>query len=704
MGCSVSGLRGKMPLFGRNTDKSDIKVNLEQKLYLAKESPEPVFDLSECQLKQVPSGIFSICKVFRKDQLLLNDNQLKSLDNGGLMSDLYLIKVLNISCNKFSQLHGDIKYLVSITELYVQDNELTFLPHSICNLQNLRILDVSKNNLQELTTSLGKLKNLRKLNIKENVNLTRLCPELCQASNLQLLDLDCDQFIYPPSEIATLGIIEIMIFLCKHMNLEYTPPLQDDECIPTAVSPVTLQNPFNKEALSWEQQEMALIEQESRLHEVSRLQREQFMSKVLKDQLELDAEIVKVQELKEIERQQLIKSIQQDEKEIEILVNNFIQSNNLNPEDIQQQLEHEQAELDRLLTITKKNNNDFQKHEILKAMERLVEDNCAFKQSKESYDDFLNNIKRSMLAQQLESSEKLESLLRAKDQSRTVLVEQLLEDQDIQKAIVASLLERVDVRSWSLNQEISLITSNLARLSQIEQEKQKLHVTYNYNQLLHQRVQLINLLDDLLEQQNKRRRQLVQTLKEIENETDQTTDFWLNNYQKLIDSAPKTLLDIGKVLDPQLANILLQEGVIHCLPFLVKFLFSEESLLEITEEKLKENGVRLSSDRKNILKAIQDYMIMKTETVNMEIRHTENAIAASAPLPETPSCHGVLDSNEIESSVSESECVICMDAKCEVVFVPCGHLCCCYKCSENDMQGCPMCRGDIERKIKVLIP
>ena len=39
--------------------------------FQAQESPEPVFDLSECALKNVPSGVYSRCKVSRKEGLLL---------------------------------------------------------------------------------------------------------------------------------------------------------------------------------------------------------------------------------------------------------------------------------------------------------------------------------------------------------------------------------------------------------------------------------------------------------------------------------------------------------------------------------------------------------------------------------------------------------------------------------------------------------
>ena len=46
--------------------KIDYKARLEKKLCLAREIPEPVFDLSDCNLKRIPSNIFSLCKKIKK--------------------------------------------------------------------------------------------------------------------------------------------------------------------------------------------------------------------------------------------------------------------------------------------------------------------------------------------------------------------------------------------------------------------------------------------------------------------------------------------------------------------------------------------------------------------------------------------------------------------------------------------------------------
>lgn len=711
MGCAVSCVhRTTMALFGKHSNLSnsdqDARVKLERKLYLAKESPESDFDLSDCQLRKVPSGIFSICKVYRKEHLFLNENYLRSLDDGGQLSDLYLLKVLNLSCNKFSHLPSDIKYLVNLREFYVRDNQLKYIPEEIQYLQNLQILDVSKNRLKKLTPSLGKLKNLRKLNITANEELNELCPEICLATNLISIELDSEKFLYPPLEIVAKPTTEIMQFLCNKLDIEYVAPSGDLEVV-MIQSPTSITNdPFvRRPTITWEEQEAAITEQENKMHEAAKERREKFLTTVIQDQLVLDTEILKVQEARETERQKLLKAIQEDEMEIACLVANFIESERLNPEIVQQQLAHEQAEHDRLLEITRQNYDNLKKADVMKAMETLIKEDYYIQHSMKNYENSNKDLKQNMLMEELEGMDKLQEFIKTKDESRSVLVGQLLEDHDVQKAIVASLVERTDARSWSLNQEIALISSHLAKLSIIEQEKKKLQLTYNYNELLHQRTQLVTLLDDLLDQQSIRRKQLIDTLKEMEqNDVDKTTDFWLRNYQKLLDSAPKSLLSMGKQLDPQFAIYLLQEGVIHCLPFLVKFLFSEEeSLLSLTSKQLKESGVSLASDREGILRAINYYVGAKSQQSFDPPQMQEEPSSPVKTSSEEQLCTGVVSSTDIESSTMQTECVICMDEKCEVVFIPCGHMCCCQECANKEIDSCPMCRGSIERKIKVMV-
>lgn len=48
---------------------------------------------------------------------------------------------------------------------------------------------------------------------------------------------------------------------------------------------------------------------------------------------------------------------------------------------------------------------------------------------------------------------------------------------------------------------------------------------------------------------------------------------------------------------------------------------------------------------------------------------------------------------------TELECVVCMDQNKAVIFIPCGHYCCCDNCSLQLNQTCPICRSSIDRWI-----
>lgn len=97
--------------------EADYKTRLEQKLCTFKETPEPICDLSECNLEKLPgNALFARVKVLRKEILVLGKNRLKSLASGGQLSDLELLQVLDLSHNRFKM-----------------------IPVEICALKNLRV-------------------------------------------------------------------------------------------------------------------------------------------------------------------------------------------------------------------------------------------------------------------------------------------------------------------------------------------------------------------------------------------------------------------------------------------------------------------------------------------------------------------------------------------------------------------------------------
>lgn len=86
------------------------------------------------------------------------------------------------------------------------------------------------------------------------------------------------------------------------------------------------------------------------------------------------------------------------------------------------------------------------------------------------------------------------------------------------------------------------------------------------------------LLVDLLNQQQERRAQLISTLNEMEQMENSRNDFWLLQYQQLLDRRPDLSNDVQKNIDPTFAHELLVAGLIHYLPFLANWTQSAGNL------------------------------------------------------------------------------------------------------------------------------
>lgn len=115
--CSKENVDLEIDIMDTTLTEADYKTRLEQKLCMFKETPEPICDISECNLEKLPgNSLFSIIKVLRKEIVILGKNRLKSLASGGQLTELELVQVLDLSHNRFK-----------------------VIPIEICVLKNLRV-------------------------------------------------------------------------------------------------------------------------------------------------------------------------------------------------------------------------------------------------------------------------------------------------------------------------------------------------------------------------------------------------------------------------------------------------------------------------------------------------------------------------------------------------------------------------------------
>uniref|UniRef100_A0A182WMB3 RING-type domain-containing protein n=1 Tax=Anopheles minimus TaxID=112268 RepID=A0A182WMB3_9DIPT len=740
MGCRISSSNNEN-LFTPTEDSEmattshqptvDYKARLERKQCLAKETPEPIYDLEDCNLKDVPAGVFVMCKVLRKDALTLAKNKLSSLGAGGTLDDLLLLQSLNLSYNRFKKLPEDIYKLENLRELFLANNALEKLPTTIGRLKKLELLNLSANNLASVE-QIAFMTNLRVLDVSGNVRLSELPSQLATCDNLVDLVLDPANIVSPPADVVAGGTYAIVKYLSTgEFHRDPSGKTEPDGALDrqkatTSAFLASERTELRQQELARDryEQERKLLERErlafekdmlteSKLHEQQQLRKQMLLQQLLEQQNQNETQVNKLQQEKQTERERLIDNIIKDDQKSNELVNNLLALKN-GPDPAF--LEQEREEQKRLLEHLHIQQNDLRKQEVLGAMTNLLENEINIIQNFHNQRD---QSSRSILEREYETNNLLNNVFLNYDKNRQEVIDQITFDEDIQKSAVAALIARNDSRTWGLVEQVRIVETQLAALTLYEIERKKT------NQ------------DDQI---------LLDTLKIIEKQKEnEQSDFWLLQYQRLLDRQPTEVSHDTASIDPVLGYQFLTNGVVHCLPFLSKIWQNKDKeLCNVTEQDLMNAGVQNPTDRHGILQSIANYYdylngridypegesitvtpMAATAPIDEEYRRERRSSSVEMGMEAEPSSvlpsvgprgsRPVPESNEPISPVSAgtgvtqfAECVICMEQVVlflvvQVIFLPCGHMCCCSGC-HTEIHDCPMCRAYIERKIKVIQP
>lgn len=110
-----------------------------------------------------------------------------------------------------------------LKELYLQKNELSFLPKEIAELQNLEVLDVSNNRLASIPPEMGKMINLKVLKLNDNF-LSFIPMELGTLYQLETLLIENNPLLEPFNNLyKTKGGLSVIHF-CRENNTTYPIP------------------------------------------------------------------------------------------------------------------------------------------------------------------------------------------------------------------------------------------------------------------------------------------------------------------------------------------------------------------------------------------------------------------------------------------------------------------------------------------------
>ncbi|XP_026854323.2 E3 ubiquitin-protein ligase LRSAM1 [Electrophorus electricus] len=714
-----------MPLFTKKKKPSEnSKKRLEYQLCLSKEAgADDILDISSCELSEVPSSAFSICKVLQKKVFILCGNELRSLvPKGCTITALTTIKVLDLHENKLTSLPDDIGQLTSLQVLNAENNQIKALPETVGDLRNLQTLNVKGNCLSELPLSVGCMSSLRTLDLSEN-SIRKLPKELASVRTLESLTLDASVMNYPPASVCTAGTEEVQRYLCSELGLEYCPPSQyllpvlenDDgaqsmDCLDG--EHVAWQSKFMDYEKRKEQKQLEKLNFEKVLEEKQREQaqllllnnsrKEGMLLSVKLEQERVEKGVCEQQRVQEAERQKLLQRVQKAEASIAARISNLLLDNKRQAKsaEILQALEEDRIRMEHLTAITQEESSSLRKRDVAVAMQTMLSESYSIRLLQEASDTRRQNMVSEACKSKETLDKKFEQVLTLQQLDKSKAISQILQEEEMQKAAFEALqLQKDSVHGYIRNQ-IKLIEAELLQLTKLEVKRRSLDAENLQEALAEQRTALTDMLQQLLKQKDQREMELKEILLELELKSDSTQqNYWMIQYQRLLDAKPLSLRMQEAGVDKELVSLLSKLSAQHYLPLIAHHRITAESLCHMTTKDLSKLGINEVGVQKSLLRWARE----QTGSPKMLEAQEAGPSFPSAPQltpPLTPNTPLTPTAPSPMNGSSTSECVVCMELESQVVFLPCGHVCCCQVCSEA-LHSCPLCRADISQRVRL---
>lgn len=701
-----------MPLFKKCKDADEHRTKLQRKLYIAQESPDSTFDLSECALRDVPSGVFSKCRVFRKTTLVLRDNKLTSLQGGGRLKDLSDITVLDLESNELGKLPDEFGFLHSLVTLNLKGNALKKLPGSFANLASLQSLNLNDNKFKDFPTPVLRLHKLRHLDIARN-GITRLPNNFFELRSLRSFAVDSWRLVFPEPAMCEQPVEALMLHMCNLAGVEYVPP-QDEPDSPdrrksvsgsAASIGIDLEDQYKqfeerkeqrrKELLQMEEKLMNSALNDSAVSEALNKRKQELLLEIAREQDVLEDAISQVQSKRDLEKQKLVSvllHLEQHSAELIHQISNDIKLKN--SELLAHTLEQEQLEMEELFNMQQQEMDSARRKEILSSMAEMLQQEEMQRYYTQAKADMFKDIQQGEAA----SDEFLRGALFSKHKQQDEIISRIIDEEQFQMEAFRALQMQHDYMHCRLMQQIRLIEKELKKLTDVELKKRDFKVMSDFEVLSNHRTELAFLLAQLLDDKAAREKQLQDQLKLMEAcRRQEVNDFWLVQYQKLLDRKPQDICGMDEQLDPRIRSVLQSANALHYATLIASKAIEWEQFSQLDWKDFKTLGVHSETVIQALLSARQQLLDEKPAVPKP---------SAPSPVQSSPEDETVHHDSSVPSVPNlhlwcSSECVICFEVTTLLVFVPCGHVCCCQQCS-LDVTLCPLCRSDIQNKLSIV--
>ncbi|VDD83967.1 unnamed protein product [Mesocestoides corti] len=655
---------------------------------------------------------------------------------------------------------------MAVQVLDLSTNRIKEIPDLIGNLTSLQSLNFEDNCLQSLPANIGNLRKLRTLRLDRNP-ITKLPVQLGHLRHLNTLTLPAASLTFPPKDVCVAGVSSVLSYLRKAGKL----PEDDSEVIETVVATEANQNVFSEMDRYWRdmetkrrqntelhhrvaeewraQDELARHATESRSSALKRLAqvrasdspfRVEFVVRVdlrllsffvinrLQEETRTRAELDRLQKQRDQRRQELVASLCDAEAHADALIARLRQRDAAQAAHLLQEAQWEEDQMRALYRHAGERLSRENREKVINSMQAML------LASEKTLKHSRNSKKGSRLnadAKSEDADRALRRVLANRQADHAVLAAQVAVEETRQKEAFECFQQQRDLRRQRIVGDIRLVEEELRRLTRAEQERRRFEGASAAACFAERRSDLVRLLAELQKQKELRESELRSRLVELEErKARDETDYWLVQYQRLMEKKPPRLLkeafvddDVYQVLAAADASDYAANFEYHRITSDRLLSFTDNDLIRASSLILNESllleqliGVHALGAREAILRVLEKYKAKQNvslpepsapvdEEVSEEVYSAKSlgadmdekagvssTAAGDLPQPSAPPARIV--------ARFESECCVCQDAECSTIFLPCGHVCCCEVCSAR-VSTCPLCRRIVEQCVQL---
>lgn len=315
----------------------------------------------------------------------------------------------------------------------------------------------------------------------------RLHAELTTCDSLTDISIDVEYIEYPPPAVTTRGTLEILRFLMNGIvvstdNDTTVTPIKSatQKFIAIESGEIAIETAAGHHGNEKNIREKSFIEHErseyeryqnmdALLHQQSQQRKQQLLRDLMHQQSTTDSMLKQLQQEKDVERNKLIGNILQAEEGAGVIVEQLISLKN-GPDAAL--LEQERIEQERLLERLHIDHAELRKRDVLAAMSDTLD---AESKQIQQYHEQRDAVNRTILEQETNATN-YENVARNMDRERQNVIALIADDENWQKVAVAKFIEQNDARTWGLVEQVRLVETQLATMTQCEIERKKIEM------------------------------------------------------------------------------------------------------------------------------------------------------------------------------------------------------------------------------------